>query len=87
MILGGSGMLGHRLWMDLSTEHDVWVTVRSPAAAMPDLPGVDRSQIRENVDVIDFATEKEFHRVVGLCGGAYRSTLALSSCSTRPRTR
>jgi dTDP-4-dehydrorhamnose reductase len=54
MILGGSGMLGHRLWMDLSQVHDVWVTIRASASTMPDLPGVDRRRIREHVDVLDF---------------------------------
>lgn len=54
LILGGSGMLGHRLWMDLSADHDVWVTVRTPASEVTELPGVHRSQIRENVDVNDF---------------------------------
>jgi dTDP-4-dehydrorhamnose reductase len=54
MILGGSGMLGHRLWIDLSREHDVWVTVRTPASATPKLVGVDRSHIRDSVDVLDF---------------------------------
>jgi dTDP-4-dehydrorhamnose reductase len=54
MILGGSGMLGHRLWMDLSGTHDVWVTIRTPTSLMPDLPGVDRSHIRDSVDMLDF---------------------------------
>lgn len=54
MILGGSGMLGHRLWMELSKSHDVWVTIRTSESALPDLPGVDRSHIRPNVDVLDF---------------------------------
>jgi dTDP-4-dehydrorhamnose reductase len=54
MVLGGSGMLGHRLWMDLSKEHDVWVTVRTDGSNIPDLPGVDRRRIRPNVDMLDF---------------------------------
>jgi dTDP-4-dehydrorhamnose reductase len=54
MVLGGSGMLGHRLWMDLSKQHEVWVTVRTPESSMPDLPGVDRGHIRPNVDMLDF---------------------------------
>jgi len=54
LILGGTGMLGHRLWMDLSTAHDVWITTRTSAAAIPELPGVDRSHIREHVDALDF---------------------------------
>ena len=28
LILGASGMLGHRLWINLRKEHEVWVTVR-----------------------------------------------------------
>jgi nucleoside-diphosphate-sugar epimerase len=28
LIFGGSGMLGHRLWINLSKKHEVWVTVR-----------------------------------------------------------
>jgi len=47
-------MLGHRLWMDMSPAHDVWITTRTSASAMPDLPGVDRSHIREYVDALDF---------------------------------
>jgi dTDP-4-dehydrorhamnose reductase len=54
LILGGSGMLGHRLWMDLSPAHDVWITIRMSALAIPALPGVDRSHIREYVDALDF---------------------------------
>ncbi len=54
MVLGGSGMLGHRLWMDLSKAHDVWVTVRSDASSIPELPGMDRRRIRPKVDMLDF---------------------------------
>ena len=54
LILGGSGMLGHRLWLDLSRDHEVWVTIRATAAAIPVFPGVDRSHIRGNVDMLDF---------------------------------
>ena len=54
LVLGGSGMLGHRLWVDLSKQHDVWVTVRFDASNLPDLPGVDKSHVRSNVEVLDF---------------------------------
>jgi dTDP-4-dehydrorhamnose reductase len=54
LILGGSGMLGHRLWMDLCHVHDVWVTVRRSASVIPDLPGINRTQIREFVDAHSF---------------------------------
>jgi dTDP-4-dehydrorhamnose reductase len=54
LVLGGSGMLGHRLWLELSKQHEVWVTVRSSESSLPALPGVDRSHIRPNVDMLDF---------------------------------
>jgi nucleoside-diphosphate-sugar epimerase len=30
LILGGAGMLGHRLAVDLRTEFEVWTAVRGP---------------------------------------------------------
>jgi dTDP-4-dehydrorhamnose reductase len=54
LILGGSGMLGHRLWIELSKAHEVWVTVRSSASSLPDLTGVNRRNIRASVDMLDF---------------------------------
>jgi dTDP-4-dehydrorhamnose reductase len=35
LILGGQGMLGHRLWISLQRDHDVWVTVRQSASPFP----------------------------------------------------
>ncbi len=54
LILGGSGMLGHRLWVELSKTHQAWMTVRSSAKVIPDLPGMDRSRIREDVEATNF---------------------------------
>ena len=54
LILGGSGMLGHRLWVELSKVHQAWITVRTSARVIPDLPGVDRSHIREDVEATNF---------------------------------
>lgn len=54
LILGGSGMLGHRLWVELSKAHQAWITVRSSAKVIPNLPGVDRSRIREDVEATNF---------------------------------
>jgi dTDP-4-dehydrorhamnose reductase len=31
LVLGGSGMLGHRLWLDLGQAHETWATLRSAA--------------------------------------------------------
>ena len=50
LILGGLGMVGHRLWMTLSREHEVWTTVRVPASQVPDLPSIDRARIFDEVD-------------------------------------
>ena len=54
LIVGGTGMLGHRLWMDLSSSHDVWGTVRGNAESLPTLHGIVRANICEYVDAIQF---------------------------------
>jgi len=35
LILGGSGMLGHRLWIGLQESHDTWVTIRGSENPFP----------------------------------------------------
>ena len=35
LIVGGTGMLGHRLWMDLGHKHQVWGTVRGQVPISP----------------------------------------------------
>jgi dTDP-4-dehydrorhamnose reductase len=54
LILGGSGMLGHRLWVNLSQKHETWVTVRGDASQIPDLPEFPRKYIRTDVDALNF---------------------------------
>ena len=54
LILGGSGMLGHRLWINLSKEHETWVTVRGEASKIPDLAEFPRKYIRADVDALNF---------------------------------
>ena len=54
LILGGSGMLGHRLWLNLSLHHETWVTVRGDAAQFPNLPVFRRDRVRPNVDALNF---------------------------------
>lgn len=54
LILGGSGMLGHRLWMNLSKEHDTWVTVRGNGSELPDIPEFPHERIRPTVDALNF---------------------------------
>jgi dTDP-4-dehydrorhamnose reductase len=54
LILGGSGMLGHRLWLNLSPHHETWVTVRRDGSEIPDRPEVSRKYIRPHVDASNF---------------------------------
>ncbi len=50
LILGGSGMLGHRLWINLRKEHEVWVTVRGEHNPFPNVPEFPEDFIRYRVD-------------------------------------
>ena len=52
LILGGTGMLGHRLWLNLSKIHETWVTVRGGASQSPDVPEFPRRYIVPHVDAL-----------------------------------
>ena len=54
LILGGSGMLGHRLWLNLRYTHEVWVTVRGDGAEFPRVPEFPHQYIRTMVDALNF---------------------------------
>lgn len=54
LILGGSGMLGHRLWINLRKEHEVWVTVRGDHNPFPDVVEFPQEFIRYRVDGMMF---------------------------------
>ena len=54
LILGGSGMLGHRLWLSLRDSFETWVTVRGSADPFPERPEFSREKIRWNVDALVF---------------------------------
>lgn len=54
LILGGSGMLGHRLWINLRKEHEVWVTVRQVSSPFPTHPDFPSAYIRPDVDASNF---------------------------------
>lgn len=54
LILGGSGMLGHRLWINLRKEHEVWVTVRGEHNPFPEVPEFPQEFIRYRVDGMIF---------------------------------
>jgi dTDP-4-dehydrorhamnose reductase len=51
VILGGDGMLGHRLFQTLKPSHDVRVTIRQPLAAYADFGLFDASNTLAEIDV------------------------------------
>ena len=55
LILGGSGMLGHRLWINLRKEHEVWVTVRGEHNPFPSVTEFPPDHIRYRVDGLIFS--------------------------------
>ncbi len=54
LILGGHGMLGHRLWINLRREHEVWVTVRQASSSFPDRSEFPSQYVRTDVDASNF---------------------------------
>lgn len=54
LILGGTGMLGHRLWASLGQNHDVYATFRGPKDQYQVFPGTDNNKSIDNLDVTDF---------------------------------
>lgn len=54
LILGGSGMLGHRLWLNLRKEHEVWVTVRGERNPFPDGLDFPEERVRCRVEGLIF---------------------------------
>jgi len=54
LILGGSGMLGHKLWINLRQEHEVWVTVRQTYSPFPERPEFPVNYVRTDVDASNF---------------------------------
>lgn len=54
LILGGSGMMGHRLWINMRKEHEVWVTVRANGAEFAQVPEFPQHYVRPMVDALNF---------------------------------
>jgi dTDP-4-dehydrorhamnose reductase len=52
LIFGGTGMLGHRLWMNLAPFHETWVTVHGGASELPDITAFSRKYILPHVDAL-----------------------------------
>jgi dTDP-4-dehydrorhamnose reductase len=54
LILGGAGMLGHKLWQQFRDRFDTWVTLRGSLGQYADLDLFDASRTIEGVDASDF---------------------------------
>lgn len=54
LILGGAGMLGHKLWQCFRTQYDAWVTVRSSFRSYERYGLFDRDRLLTGVDAFDF---------------------------------
>ncbi len=53
LILGATGMIGHRLWSGLSETHDVSALMRRKRSEIPNLPNIKTDSIIDQVDVLD----------------------------------
>ncbi len=54
LILGGTGMLGHRLLLDLSPHYPTWAAARGRIDALAALPGVNPARLIGGVDALRF---------------------------------
>jgi len=50
LILGGTGMLGHKVWQEFDKRFDTWVTIRGPVEPWQHLPFFKEEKVIENVD-------------------------------------
>jgi dTDP-4-dehydrorhamnose reductase len=61
LILGGGGMLGHRVWLHLRDRFDTFATVRR----RPALPAFEGNRIIEGIEAADFARIDDVIRRIG----------------------
>ena len=54
LIIGGSGMLGHKLYQVFKSEFETWVTLRNSASKFSSLNLFDENRVFENIDVTKF---------------------------------
>jgi dTDP-4-dehydrorhamnose reductase len=47
-------MLGHRLWIHLSREHETWVTIRRGASVFPNHSDFNRAFVIEHINALDW---------------------------------
>ena len=50
LILGGTGMLGHKVWQEFNQRFDTWVTIRSSIEPWQHLPFLRPEKVVENVE-------------------------------------
>lgn len=56
LIIGGKGMLGHKLFQVLSKKYDVWTTIRDSFNDNTDSLYLKKAKVFENIDVQNFET-------------------------------
>lgn len=56
LILGGSGMLGHKLYQVFKEKFETWVTLRCASSKFSMLELFDEKRVLENLDVFKFET-------------------------------
>jgi len=54
LIMGGLGMLGHKLWLELSKYHDVWVTLRGGTKDIPNYSKFNKQQVYTGIEVTNY---------------------------------
>ena len=55
LVLGGTGMIGHGLWSELSRNNEVWATIRGDSTLLPEIPYINRKNIIENLNMDDIS--------------------------------
>ncbi|MBV9210516.1 MAG: SDR family oxidoreductase [Acidobacteria bacterium] len=63
LILGGGGMLGHKLGQVYKERFETWVTLRGSFEAYERFKLFDRERVIEGVDVFDFETVRQAFKV------------------------
>ena len=53
LILGGTGMLGHKVWQTLRNRFDTWTTLRSSLSGFAELNLFDSQRTLDDIDVVD----------------------------------
>ena len=59
MIIGGTGMLGHKAYQVFDPLFETWTTIRSSKKKVATLPFFDLAKVIENVDVDDIESVRE----------------------------